>query len=205
MYDSSEIKKRVNDKRRKFLCFFIGLISLFLALLVLICLHLNDTVTVACIFGEGLTLMFIYVLFSKSEPSVIFSAEIKGRSIKEEEYVASLPVGSSLGYRQTGSRGVPQPFAPNTRANKRRTPPNVRGEVYIRQENGSITLVRGLSPAHLELYEDEDLLQKYAGTRYPIILSRAPMRQPCPICGEINDITQEACHGCGLTITKDEK
>lgn len=200
MYDIVEVRARVQGLRRRFLL-SVGIVAaMFVALLVLIFMHISDTVTVLSIIGEAALLLFGYVIVGKSEPRVIFGKEITGQNIKEEEYIASLPVGSSLGYRQVGSRGVPQPFAPNTRANKRRTPPNVRGEVYLRLDDGNIALVRGLGRAHIELYEDGDRLERLAGTRYPIIVGRSVNRQPCPICGEINDVTSDACHTCGLRI-----
>lgn len=200
MYDTLEVGARVQGLRRRFLWSMGAIAALFVALFVLIFLHISDTVTVLCIIGEGVLLLFGYIIVGRSEPKIIFGKEIIGQNIKEEEYIASLPVGSSLGYRQVGSRGVPQPFAPNTRANRRRTPPNVRGEIYLRLDDGNIALIRGLGKAHMELYEDGDRLQRLAGTRYPIIVGRSVTKQPCPICGEINDITSEACHTCGLGI-----
>ena len=205
MYNTVEIERRVSWLRRRFLLVLGALIILFVLLLLLICFHISDTITTLCLICEVGLVLAVYAFVSKSKPAIIFGKEVVGRNIKEEEYIASLPVGSSLGYRQTGSRGVPQPFAPNTRANKRRTPPNVHGEVYIRLDDGSIELVRGLRREHLEMYEDGDILIKYAGTRYPVVISRKSTRQPCPMCGEINDMELELCHGCGLEIIREHE
>ena len=54
----------------------------------------------------------------------------------------------------------------------------------------------------MDIYEDGDILVKYAGTRFPVIVSRDAKKQPCPICGEVNDESREECRVCGLGIVK---
>ena len=46
------------------------------------------------------------------------------------------------------------------------------------------------------------LVLQYAGTRFPIVVSRDVKRQPCPLCGEVNDKSLAECRGCGLGIVK---
>ncbi len=202
MYDVREREKRVRNARWRFLAAVGSVATLAVLFAVLIISGISDTVTTLSLIGEFALALALYIIVGKAHPRIIFSREVIGENIKEEEYVSTLPVGSSLGYRQVGSRGVAQPFAPNTRANKRRTPPNLRGEVYLRLRDGEVKLLSGLMPIHLDIYEDGDTLLKYAGTRYPIVISRAAERQPCPICGEVNDMTSSGCHGCGLAIEK---
>lgn len=200
MYDKHEIEKRVHNARGGFLGIISSIGVFSVSLLTLIIIDISDTITTLSLIGEFLLVLALYITIGKFHPSVLFSREITGKNIKEDEYVSSLPVGSSLGYRQIGSRGVAQPFAPNTRANKRRTPPNLRASVYLRLEDGTVALISGLMPIHIDIYEDGDTLLRYSGTRYPIVTNKTVMRQPCPICGEVNEMVEDACHGCGLTI-----
>ena len=56
-----------------------------------------------------------------------------------------------------------------------------------------------------KLFVEGDTLLKYAGTHFPIVVSREMQKQPCPICGEVNDMSADACHNCGLSIIKTTK
>ena len=155
--------------------------------------------------GGVLLLFALYKIFDVQSPSIWFSKEIRGVNIKEDEYVSRKTPGPGLSWRQVGGPASPQPFAPNTGANRRRTPPNIRSRVYLQLEDGNIVTISTLYKSHTELFVEGDTLLKYAGTHFPIVVSREMQKQPCPICGEVNDMSADACHNCGLSIIKTNK
>ena len=205
MYDSKEIEKTVKQKQKMLITEFAIIIALMIVALVFLVLNINKTVTFVCIVAELALLFAIYKIFDVQSPSIWFSKEIRGVNIKEDEYVSRKITGPRLRYYQVGGPASPQPFAPNTGANRRRTPPNIRSRVYLQLEDGNIVTVSSLYKPHTELFVEGDTLLKYAGTHFPIVISRDMQRQPCPICGEVNDMSRDACHNCGLGIIKNDK
>ncbi len=202
-YNCDEIKKRVYEKRKKFIITVSVTILLMIVSLVLMLLKISDELIFICIVGEIVLLFVIYRIFEVQQPGIIFSGEIRGENIKEDEYISRKVPALGLKWRQVGGQASPAPIAPNTRANKRLLPPNIRGRVYIRLENGDIVTVSSLYKSHTDLYEEGDMLLKYSGTQFPIIISRNPGKQPCPICGEVNDDFIKECTRCGLSIEQD--
>ena len=202
MYDLKEIEKIVKQKRKMLVTEFTIIIALMIAALILLILNINSTVTFICIVAELALLFAIYKIFDVQSPSIWFSKEIRGVNIKEDEYVSRKTPGPGLSWRQVGGPASPQPFAPNTGANRRRTPPNIRSRVYLQLEDGNIVTISTLYKSHTELFLEGDTLLKYAGTHFPIVVSRDMQKQPCPICGEMNDMSADACHTCGLGIIK---
>ena len=205
MYDSKEIEKKVKQKRKMLIAEFAIIISLMIVALALLIVNINSTVTFICIIAELALLFAIYKIFDVQSPSIWFSKEIRGVNIKEDEYVSRKTPGPGLSWRQVGGPASPQPFAPNTGANRRRTPPNIRSRVYLQLEDGNIVTISTLYKSHTELFVEGDTLLKYAGTHFPIVVSRRIQRQPCPICGEINDMSNDSCHGCGLGIAEESR
>ena len=205
MYDSKEIEKIVKQKRKMFITEFAIIITLMIAALMLLILNINSTVTFICIVAELVLLFAIYKIFDVQSPSIWFSKEIRGVNIKEDEYVSRKTPGPGLKWRQVGGPASPAPIAPNTGANRRRTPPNIRSRVYLQLEDGNIVTISTLYKSHTELFVEGDTLLKYAGTHFPVVISRDMQRQPCPICGELNDMSRDACQNCGLGIIKTDK
>ena len=205
MYDSKEIEKIVKQKRKMFITEFAIIIILMIAALMLLILNINSTVTFICIVAELVLLFAIYKIFDVQSPSIWFSKEIRGVNIKEDEYVSRKTPGPGLKWRQVGGPASPAPIAPNTGANRRRTPPNIRSRVYLQLEDGNIVTISTLYKSHTELFVEGDTLLKYAGTHFPVVISRDMQRQPCPICGELNDMSRDACQNCGLGIIKTDK
>ena len=205
MYDSKEIERIVKQKRKMLITEFAIIITLMIAALILLILNINSTVTFICIVAELVLLFAIYKIFDVQSPSIWFSKEIRGINIKEEEYVSKKTPGPGLNWRQVGGPASPAPIAPNTGANRRRTPPNIRSRVYLQLEDGNIVTLSTLYKSHTELFVEGDTLLKYAGTHFPIVASREMQKQPCPICGEVNDMSADACHNCGLSIIKNDK
>lgn len=205
MYDSNEIEKIVKQKRRILITEFAIIITLMIVALVLLIVNINSAVTFICIIAELALLFAIYKIFDVQSPSIWFSKEIRGVNIKEDEYVSRKMPGPGLSWRQVGGPASPQPFAPNTGANRRRIPPNIRSRVYLQLEDGIIVTLSTLYKSHTELFVEGDTLLKYAGTHFPIVVSREMQKQPCPICGEVNDMSADACHNCGLNIIKTNK
>ena len=206
MYDSKEIAKIVKQKRKLLVTEFAIIIALMIVALILLFLNINNTVTFICIVAELSLLFAIYKIFDVQSPSIWFSKEIRGVNIREDEYVSKKVPGPGLRYRQVGARtfGGP-PIAPNTGANRRRTPPNIRSRVYLQLEDGNIVTISSLYKSHTELFVEGDILLKYAGTHFPVVISRELQKQPCPICGEVNDMSAYACNNCGLSIIKTNK
>ena len=202
MYDSEEIKKVVKQKKTAIIIEFSIIIALMAIALILSVLNISSTVTFVCIVTELVLLFAIYKIFDVQSPLVYFSKEVRGVNIKEDEYISRKAYGPGLSWRQIGGHAPPQPFAPNTGANRRSTPPNVRGRVYLRLDDGNVAAISTLYKSHTELFDEGDTLLKYAGTQFPVVISRKLDRQPCPICGEINDMTADRCHICGLGIIR---
>ncbi|MBR7116695.1 MAG: hypothetical protein IKC87_03205 [Clostridia bacterium] len=205
MYDSKEIERIVKKKKTAIIIEISVILALMVAAMILLILNVNGTVTFISIVAELALLFAIYKIFDVQSPSTWFSKEIRGVNIKEDEYISRKAYGPGLRWHQEGSRPGPQPFAPNTGANKRSTPPNVRGRVYLRLDDGNVVAISSLYKSHTELFSEGDILLKYAGTQFPIVVSREMSKQPCPICGEINDMSSDACHTCGLVIMKPDK
>lgn len=205
MYDSKEIEKKVKQKRKMLITEFAIIITLMIVALVLLIVNINSTVTFICIIAELALLFAIYKIFDVQSPSIWFSKEIRGVNIKEDEYASRKTPGPGLKWRQVGGPASPAPIAPNTGANRRRTPPNIRSRVYLQLEDGNIVTLSTLYKSHTELFVEGDTLLKYAGTHFPIVVSREMQKQPCPVCGEVNDMSADACHNCGLGIIKNDK
>ncbi len=202
MYDNYEISRRVNQKRKRFLLMITVIACLLIAASILIIINVNNTLTFISIVTVLVLLLATYRIFDTQSPMVLFSKEIKGINIREDEYVTRKAPGPGLQWRQVGGPASPQPFAPNTGANRRRTPPNIRSRVYLQLEDGNIVTISSLYKSHTELFVEGDTLLKYAGTQFPIVVSRDMPKQPCPICGEVNDMSADSCKSCGLGIVK---
>ena len=196
MYDSKEIEKLINAKRKNFYIKASVILCVMIASLVLSLIGLNDTITVLGVVAEFPLLYFLVKTWNKSEAKVLLKGEIKGKNIKEIEYGIQ-------------NDGQPPIFrwsnTPNTYANRKTHPRRLNGNVYLELDNGSVKEITGLYKSHIDIYEEGDILLKYAGTKYPVVLSRKIDIQPCPICGELNDMSRDACHNCGLGIIKNGK
>lgn len=211
-YDLEKSALRISKNKTSFLTRLLLLI--IAALICVFVMLLSDVGEVKIISGVLIFVILVLLLrlFDKFEPKVLFSREITGENIKEGEYEImkrGSHKGGTLRYRQTGSSSVgtragAAPIAPNTRANKRvfHKDQHFSGEIYIRENDGNISLLTGLYISQMEIYEEGDTLFKPAGCKYPIITSRDTDRQPCPICGEINGKEREFCSSCGLDILK---
>lgn len=204
MYDSKEIEKIVKQKQKMLIAEFAIIIASMIVALILLILNISATLTLISIFTEVLLFFAIYKIFNKQNPKVFFSKEIKGVNVMEDDYVSIKVSGPGLRWRQIGGHAPPQPFAPNTGANtganRRRAPSNIRCRVYLKLENGNIVTISSLYESHIELFNEGDTLLKYAGTQFPVIISREVKNQPCPICGEVNDMSENSCKVCGLKI-----
>ena len=200
-YDLRELESRIKQARRT----FITKLTISLTILILSAIVLTINISRGANFAFAsiiiCALLYIGYIVEKIQPRVIFSKEISGTNVKEDEYVTKQSGGPGLRYRQEGARtfGGP-PIAPSTGANKKRTPPSLRSAVYLKLEDGSIAVLRDLYKAHTDIFLEGDKLLKPSGAKYPIILNRNVDRQACPLCGEVNDNAKSACHGCGLSI-----
>jgi len=198
MYDLNELRKRIATFRRAFLIIFCVLSLLMVGALVLIFLGINDTLTFSCIALEFVFLFLFYRLFCSYKPTVLFSREIRGENVMEDEYIGMRKI-NNFGGRYRGFGGKVRLY--QTGANKKKlTSGSIRSKVYLRLDDGSVICISDLYKSNTDIYEEGDILIKYSGTKYPIVLSRSLERQPCPLCGEINGKSDAACRGCGLGI-----
>lgn len=167
------------------------------AALVVMLLGINDTLTFLMIVLEFTSLAYIYLLFNRYSPFVLFSGEIKGKNIKEDEYLGRRGVSYHGRYKPRGTHIR----LLNTGANRKRTNDSViRSGVYLELDSGEIVCISDLYKSSTDLYEIGDLLVKYAGTKFPVVIGRNVERQPCPFCGEINSPNNNSCRECGLKI-----
>ncbi len=196
MYDLKEVEKIVNDKRKSFYIKASAILCIMIISLVLSLISINDTVTVLGIVAEFPLLYFLVKTWNKCEAKILLKGEVKGKNIREIEYGIQ-------------NDGYPPIFrwsnTPNTYANRKTHPRRLNGSVYLELDNGSIKEITGLYKLHIDIYEEGDILLKPAGTKYPVVISRKLDKQPCPICGEVNDMSADACHNCGLSIIKNDK
>jgi len=189
-YDLEQLRGIIAERRARFktvtvVCLILGALSV---LLVILC----DDITLRFIGAASfvITLCAFYAYLRRVQPSVLFRGELRGVNIKEHEFV---PLGGQRRgiYRYTGTR----------RANPSSVHPRgIHAEVYLRDENGEIHPVLGLSKLHTDIYEDGDELYRPAGCVYPIIVERPVEKQPCPLCGRINTSKDKKCPICGLDV-----
>lgn len=196
-YDEKEIEKRIKARRRAFLIrasigatiFAVGVIFLFL----------NER---KFIVSGGLLMLLALLIFYKTVnkylPKWLFSKEIRGKNIKEYEYV-TVAASRTRGYRSAS-------LAKTARsANKAKRGPTVHAYVYLEVAEGKIKVLDGITSEHTALYQIGDELLRYSGTRYPIVVSREVKSQPCPLCGAVNSITASRCKRCSLRILSEER
>ena len=197
MYNVQELNRRVKALRRGFIIRISVIGILMIAAAVLIAVGFLEVVTFLSIIFEFLMLFLLYRLVGKYKPAVLFSAELVGENIKEDEYVGARKVNYHGRYNPRGVHiRLPRNKTNRSSVNKG----NIRSTVYIKLSDGNVTCISDLYKSHTDVYEIGDVLRKYAGTKYPVVESRLPERQPCPICGEINTVNDAACRGCGLEI-----
>ena len=195
MYDIREMSRIVKRKQIRIII-KLSIIAFFLAFaLVFSLLNISRAMTFSSIALVLFCLFALYRIFDTENPTVAFSKEIKGENVMEDEYITGKTSSPDLAF------GSVKPVMPSTRANRRRN--GYRGgSVYLKLDCGNIVILSGLTKAQIDLYNKGDILFKYKGTKYPVVISRDVENQPCPICGEINGSEKEACDVCGLKILK---
>ncbi len=191
LYDDEKIALLVAKKRRAFCKKLSIILFVIIASLVTVILNFNDYATVICLLIDIFLILTIPKLCKRYSVKILFSQEIKGRNVKEYEYGIHGD-GQERIYRKGNM--------PHTFANKKILPLRLNGTVYLELDDGNITSISGLYKAHMDIYEDKDMLLKYAGTKFPIVIDREVKKQPCPICGEVNDYSQNECKSCKLSI-----
>lgn len=212
VYDLKELEARINKLKAEFI------IKLFILLLItLICVSIMlISMNGEAIIISGIVLFILFFvlrnLIEKYAPTTLFSKEVIGENIKEDEQEImkrGAAKGGSMRYRQVGSstvgtRAGAAPIAPNTRANKKsfHKGEHFSGHLYIKEENGNIKLITGLFLSQMEIYKEGDVLQKPKGCKYPMVISRDTELQVCPLCGENNGTERDRCADCGLKIIK---
>jgi hypothetical protein len=196
-YDLSQLEEWINERKRSFKTSLIVQFVILVVSVLVIALYSgkNDTY----VFCAGLLIVIILCVFAntlkKYNPAILFSPEITGINIKEDEYVL---LAQKRGFKLGKYSKHLVPHAGSGMPSHRE---RLAAAVYLRLENGDIYLIDRISTAHTNLYEIGDTLYKPAGAKYPIIISRetAP-HQPCPLCGSLNDGKRDKCRGCGLNI-----
>ena len=198
-YDEEKISWIIADKRRAFKIRFSIIVTIMLGALVVSIVNISDYLTVLCLMLEFPLIFLLVRVIKRFDAKTLMSGEVQGKNIKEYEYgVSSVGNGTGRIYRRINF--------PSTYANKKASHPvRINGTVYLELEDGNVTSISGLYKTHMDIYEDKDVLVKYAGTRFPIVINRDVKKQPCPICGEVNDKSLDECRVCGLGIVKNTK
>lgn len=192
-YDTEKISISVKKRRIDFIKKAAALLSVLIASIIAIVINFNNYVSVICVLLILLSSALLAGYMRKFNVRLLFSKEICGKNKKEYEYRINGDKRNPI-----HSRGI----VPHTYANRKSAPLRLNGTVYLELDDGSIKSISGLYKSHMDIYEEGDVLIKYAGTRFPIVLNRKVSIQPCPICGEVNDVSLDACRTCGLDIIK---
>ena len=193
LYDLSELKARTDKIKRSFLSVFILSIAAILVFVVLFFAISNNTIKLLMGVAALSVSIFLFFYTDKKRPAYLFWREIRGTNVKETEYEThaartGLPTASHRAGRNYNLL--------------RKHHANLKASVFLREEDGNVTEIRGLSPAHTELYLDGDTLYKPKSAKFPMIMGRDVEAQPCPLCGKINSSNESACTKCGLSIIK---
>ena len=192
-YDAERISWIVYDKRKAFFIRFFVIIILMLSAFIVSILNISDRLTVISALLEFPLILILAGVIKKYDAKTLISKEVIGKNIKEHEYTSD-STNMKGAYRRIN--------VAHTFANVKPSHVRLSGTVYLKLDDGNVIGVSGLNKSHMDIYEDGDLLHKYAGTKYPVVVSREIKKQPCPICGEVNDMTLDECSNCGLTILK---
>ena len=194
-YNLEEIATRVGVKRKSLIIKATVISSVMVVLLVIALINLGNTVTFLCSLTEFPLIGILCAVMKKSHARVIFSPEIVGKNIKEHEY--GIQRDASIQVFRRGNM-------PHTYANRKPHPVRLNGTVFLETQNGNVTQISGLYKSHIDIYEEGDILMKPRGAKFPIVISRDAPKQPCPMCGEVNDGSEDSCRVCGLGIIKSQ-
>ena len=187
-YDIDDVALRVEASKRRLKITVMSCICLVLLSVFLGVFYPETTVVFICaviIISSG---VYLIRFLRRNNPLIAFSKGFVGENIKEHEYVT----GGTRLYKYGGIR-------------YRYHPSRHKGDVYIKLDDGSVTVVSHLPKKHLDIFEIGDRLVCYPGTKYPNVDSREVKEQPCPICGYVNGEGDEACSSCGLKILQKRK
>ena len=191
MYDLERVGMIVAERRRIFSIKAAFFAVLMLAALILAIYFAGSEIGFVSALIEFPLVLLAFHLYRKSGARVLLSKEVRGVNIKEHEYGIQHEPGVRLHRRVS---------APSTGANRKPSPLRINGNVYLKLESGDIKELSGLYKSHIDIYEEGDTLLKLAGTRFPIVVSRDAKEQPCPLCGEVNKMTECECKRCKLRI-----
>ena len=189
-YDLEALADIIKKKKNDFLISVtVGLATMMICIALAIS---NSDTTYRFVFAVCALISLWYVVkaVKRYNPAVIFRKEIRGINIREDEFVNLYRGPSSQNYRI---------LYPSQARGKR-----VRGRVYLKHDDGSVSVVEDVFKAQTDVYEIGDELYRPAGTVYPIITSRLTERQPCPLCGRINSSSETECISCSLPIINDK-
>ena len=197
-YDLSQLEERIKERKRIFKIKTCVYLLVFIVAVVIIALNYGNNDS--AVFYSGLAIVVLIFVFAstmrKYSPGILFSREISGINIKEDEYVL---LSQKRGYKAGKYSKYVVPHIGSGMLSHRE---RIVAAVYLRLDDGDVYLIDRISTIHTDLYEIGDRLYKPAGVKYPIIVSRESERQPCPFCGKLNDATTANCQGCGLNIFK---
>lgn len=196
-YDDEKISWIISDRRKAFKTRAIPTAVVMVCALAVSIINVTDYLTVLCLMIEFPLMLLLAHLFKKHDALTLMRGEVRGKNIKEyEQGISAARDGRNRIYRRVNM--------PLTYANRRTSAhTRISGTVYLELDDGNVTSISGLYKSHMQIYEDGDILVKYAGTRFPVVVSRDVKKQPCPLCGEVNDNSRDACRVCGLTIVKE--
>lgn len=202
MYDLEKLSWIIEAKRKRFRI----LLALYICLIIIgaVLFFVGEmNVVFYGIIIVIIAVALIFKLIRSYSPVILFSSEKRGILIKEHEYVANVKKG--LSGRAVVAKHTAGAHSSTGNARSRR--PHVRSAyIYVRCECGDVLIFDGLTSLHTDIYEIGDEVLRPAGARYPIIVAakdnRKIEKQPCPLCGRINEMNKSECVACGLSINK---
>ena len=202
MYDLEKLSWVIAERRKKFKIFLAVYSFVFIFGCILFLLE-DKNVKFSGIILVIVAVALLAKLVRRYSPSVLFSKEKQGILVKEHEYVASVARGLSARRTFVRTTAAGHSSAGNARSKR----PHIRSAyVYIKDANGDVIILDGLTSLHTDIYEIGDELLRPSGARYPFIAvganGRKVDKQPCPLCGRINSPNDESCNSCGLSIIK---
>ena len=154
-YNESEIKRRIDGRRRDFILKIIVWVLLDAAALTVAVILTEITPIFISAVTVIISVIFITKAVRRYHPMSLFSGEIKGINVKEHEFVQT-------NLRPTFSARIIMPRAKTSgfAAQRTRTKAPTSAIVYLKLENGNVTYIDRLTNAQTDIYEIGDTLYK---------------------------------------------
>ena len=140
-YDLAQLHSIINKRRVGFLIRISVSLLLMAIACVLIFSDIHDTLTFLMIVFEFIGVFYIYRIFVGYAPFVLFSREIRGENVLEDEYIGVRKINYFGRYHEFG--GKVRLF--HTGTNRKSVNADaIRTKVYLKEENGNVVCLSDL-------------------------------------------------------------